>query len=132
VTQQQFGQAAKGRDRKALAACDQHVFAQLDRAARDADHDQRFEDAVIGTAQLVPVDHRYAKHKLDLLLERVERLAADRSNGQRGAEAGRDGGCAAEGAGGGDAAAGGTDELAGQSVAGVRPGPSFRSLPDRP
>ena len=87
---QQAWHAAKRRHRQALSAGDDDVLAELQRAAGHADHDQRFEHAVIRTVRLVAEDHRDPEDELDLLLEGVEGLARDGPDRQRGAQGGHD------------------------------------------
>ena len=90
MDQQQVGHAPERGKRKTLTPRDQNVLAQLERAAGQADNDQRLEHAIFGTGQLVAEDHRDAEDELDLLLERVQGLARDRADRDDGAQAGCD------------------------------------------
>ncbi len=116
---QQAGQVTKGGDCHALAAGDENLFAQLDGAGRDSNHDQGLEDAFIRVAQLVAEDHRDAEHELDLLLQRVERLARDRADREHRAETGSDRHSPAQRSGCRNPPPRGTDERQGQLMIGV-------------
>ncbi len=96
---------------QALAAGNQHVLAQLQRATGYADHHERFEHAVLGAAELMAVDHGDREHELDLLLQRVEGLARDRADGEHRADPRRYRCGAADRTGSRDPPASGTDEL---------------------
>src|SRR5258706_10481597 len=102
--EEQSGDAAKCGEGKPLTAHDEDILAQLDGAACDADHDQRLEQSVVRAAQLVAIDHRDAKHELDLLLERIKGLARHGADGESRAEARRDRCSSADSAGCCDAA----------------------------
>ncbi len=119
MREKQAGQVPEGRDREALSARDEHVLAQLDRAARDSDHDQGFEHSLIRVGELVAENHGDPKHELDLLLQRVDRLARDGADRERGAEPWRDGDRSAQRPGGSHTPARGTDEVERQLMVGV-------------
>src|SRR5207249_1748720 len=119
MDQQQVRHPAEGGHGEALAARDQHVLAQLQRAAGDADHDERLEHPALRTAELVAEDHRDAEHELDLLLERVEGLARDGADREHRAQAGRNRGRAAQRTGGRNPSSRGTDQGLRKLIVGI-------------
>ena len=113
------GHASERGQGQALTARDDDVLAQLERAARHSHHDQRLEDAIVRTRQLVAEDDRDPQDELDLLLQGVEGLARHSSDRQRGAQGGHDRRRAADRARRRDAAAGGTNQPLGELMVGV-------------
>ena len=118
--QEQLRHASERGDGEPFAACDDDVFAQLQRAAREADDHQRLEDSALRSPELVTVDHRDAEHELDLLLEGEQRLAGDGADRQQRAEARSDRGGAAYGAGRRHTPSGGTDERVSELIVGEK------------
>ena len=56
--EEQAGQVTESGDCDALAAGDENLFAKLDGAGSDSNHDKGLEDAFIRVAKLVAEDHR--------------------------------------------------------------------------
>src|SRR5439155_6204748 len=80
------GHASERGQGQSLTARDDNVLAQPERAAGHSDHDQRLEDAIVRTRQLVAEDDCDPQDELDLLLQGVEGLARHRADRQRGAQ----------------------------------------------
>jgi hypothetical protein len=94
--------AAEGRDGDALTADHEHILAQLDRAPGEADHNQRFQQALVRPGQFMPVDNRDRQHELGFLFERVNSLAGRGAERDYRAKARRDGCGTARGTTGGN------------------------------
>ncbi len=112
------GEASKRRDCEVLAADHDHLLAELDRAARGADHDQRLQEAIVGFGELMAEDCRDPQHELELLLQRVEGLARNRADGEHRAHRRHHRRGAADRAGRSDPPPCGTNELLGHLMIG--------------